>query len=152
MKARTDPKHTVESLTHRWRDGHRKLDEFFDEYRKWAYDVAQQGVPHFGETADRLKQLRECLSEHFLAEDEICEQLIAITGTPSPELDANRRQVATDHINLLSRLDTLINELSEVDPPFDSWQQAVEQVERFCDALEQHEEQESDCIQWLVPK
>ena len=152
MKTRTDTKHTIENLSQQWKDDHRELDKFFDEYRQWAYEIAQQGVPHFGETAERLKQLRERLTEHFAREDKICEQLIAIAGSPSPEVDANRRQVATDHINLLSRLDTLINRLGELDPPYDSWQEAVEEVERFCDALEQHEEQESDCITWLLPK
>ena len=152
MKTRTDIEHTIEGLSHQWRDGHNEVNAFFDEYRQWAYEIAQLGVPYFGESADRLRQLRERLNEHFAREDEICDQLIAITGTPSPEVDANRRQIAADHLNLLSRLDALINQLSELDPPFSSWQQAVEQVERFCDALEQHEEQESDCITWLVPK
>ncbi len=152
MDTRTDDKHTVEGLSRQWRQGHRDLNKFFDEYRRWAYEVAQRGFPHFGETADRLKDLRECLSEHFSREDEISDRLIAITGAPSPEVEANRRQVASDHVNLLARLDNLINQLGDVDPPFDSWQEAVEQVERFCDALEQHEEQESDCIEWLAPK
>jgi iron-sulfur cluster repair protein YtfE (RIC family) len=128
------------------------LNEFFDEYRKWAYQIAQRGFPHFGETACRLKELRERLCEHFTEEDEIAEQLLAMKGERSPEVEANRRQVASDHVNLLARLDSLIEQLNQVDPPFDSWQEAVEKVERFCDALEQHEEQESDCINWLAPK
>lgn len=152
MKTRTDTEQTIERLTYQWRDDHKKLDEFFDEHRRWAYDIGQRGIPHFGETADRLKQLRERLAEHFAREDEICDQLLAIADSPSPEVESNRRQVATDHVNLLTRLDKLISNLSELEPPFDSWQQAVEQVELFCDALEQHEEQESDCITWLVPK
>lgn len=152
MNTRTDQKHTVEELSHRWREGHRDLDEFFDEYRQWAYEIAQRGFPHFGETACRLKQLRETLSEHFAQEDEICDRLSNVVSTPSPELDANRRQVAADHVNLLARLDELISRLSEADPPFESWQQAVEEVELFWDALELHEEQESDCITWLAPK
>lgn len=152
MKTRTDTEHTIESLSFQWRDDHRKLNEFFDEHRRWAYDIGQRGVPHFGETADRLKRLRAQLTEHFARENEICDQLTAIVVSPSPEVDANRRQVEADHANLLARLDTLINKLSELDPPFESWQQAVEQVELFCDALEQHEEQESDCITWLLPE
>lgn len=152
MTTKTDPKQTVESLTHSWKEDHRKLNEFFDEYRKWAYQIAQRGFPHFGETADRLRKLRERLETHFSHEDEICKQMAALINTTSPEAEANRRQVAGDHVNLLSRLDTLISRLSELEPPFDSWQQAVEEVERFCDALEQHEEQESDCITWLLPK
>ena len=152
MKTRVDTNQTIESLSHSWREDHRKLDEFFDEYRQWAYEIAQRGFPHFGETADRLKQVRQRLTEHFARESAICEQLIELTSTASPEVEANRRQVETDHANLLSRLDNLIAQLSELEPPFDSWENAVEQVERFCDALEQHEEQESDCLTWLLPK
>jgi iron-sulfur cluster repair protein YtfE (RIC family) len=152
MKARTDIKPTVEGLSHQWREGHRELNQFFDEYRRWAYEISQRDFPHFGETADRLKQLREELVKHFSSENEISKKMIAARGKPSPEAEANRRQIEADHVNLTSRLDMLISQLGELEPPFDSWQQAVEEVERFCDALEQHEEQESDCIEWLMPK
>lgn len=152
MKTRTDTTETVERLTHQWQQGHHDLNSFFGEHRQWAYEIAQRGFPHFGETADRLKQLRLRLTEHFRQEDEISERLAKLGETPSPEVEANRRQVAIDHGCLLSRLDTLIGRLSELEPPFESWQAAVEEVELFCDALEQHEEQESDCLNWLVPK
>lgn len=151
MKAKSDTTDSVERLCDRWQREHQQLNAFFDEYRKWAYEIAQRGFPHFGETACRLKELRERLCHHFAKEDEIAEQLTALKEG-SPEVEANRRQIAADHAHLLTRLDSLIKELEELDPPFDSWQEAVAEVERFCDALEQHEEQESDCINWLTPK
>lgn len=143
---------TVERLSHQWHDGHRELDAFFDDYRKWSYEVSQFGFPHFGEMADRLEQLRELLRDHFSKENEICSQLIAVSDRATPEIEANRRRVASDHTSLLARLDELISRLNELEPPFESWEDALNQVERFCDALEQHEEQEADCIDWLAPK
>lgn len=151
MKTPVDTKQTIESLSHQWRLDDRELIEFFNQFRQWAYEIAQRGFPHFGETADRLRQLRHQLVEHFAHEDEICRRLVQISGALSPEVDANCRQVACDHERLLSRLDALVAQLSDLEPPFDSWQAAVEQVERLCDAIEQHEEQESDCIGWLLP-
>lgn len=152
MKTQFEQKQTIDGLMHRWRQSHKELDEFFEEYRQWSYEVAQRGFPHFGEASERLKRLRECLTSHFSEEDSISDELVVLSGRPTPEIEANRRQVDSDHINLLARLDTLIGELGALDPPFESWQDAVEKVERFCDALEQHEEQESDCITWLFPK
>ena len=152
MKTQKQTESTVEQLMHRWRTGHIELHEFFDEYRRWSYEVAQRGFPHFGEAADRLRQLRERLTDHFQKEDEISDELVAIGGQPTPEIDANRRQISADHVHLLNRLDDLIGQFGALEPPFESWQEGVEQVERFCDALEQHEEQESDCINWLKPK
>jgi iron-sulfur cluster repair protein YtfE (RIC family) len=152
MVTRSDTKQTVESLSAQWHQGHAELGEFFDECRQWAYEVAQTGFPHFGELAERLKQLRERLADHFTREDEISDQLVALHGAPSPEADANRRRAQADHEHLLVRLDGLISKLGELEPPFDSWQQAIGEVELFCDALDQHEEQESDCIAWLLPK
>lgn len=152
MMTRIETKHTVESLSRQWHQGHKELGEFFDEYRQWAYQVTQTGFPHFGESAERLKQLRERLAEHFARENEIADQLVALQGSPSAEADANRRRALADHAHLLERLDGLILKLGELDPPFESWEQAVSEVEGFCGALEQHEEQESDCIAWLLPK
>lgn len=143
--------HTIEDLSQAWRDEHDKLHAFFEDYRQWSYQVAQRGIPHFGETACRLKHLRAELEQHFSCEDEICQKLMVCKGGMSPELDAMRRQTAIDHESLLTRLDQLIDQLGAVNPLFDSWQQAVSEVERFCDALEVHEEQEADCITWLLP-
>jgi iron-sulfur cluster repair protein YtfE (RIC family) len=152
MNTHTDSARIAETLSHKWREEHTALDAFFDDFRKWAYEVAQRGVPRFGETAGKLKQLRQRLVTHFEREDGLSTQFVALRGGLSPEPEANRRMVTHDHASLLTQLDSLIEKLNELEPPFASWQEAIEQVERFIDVLDQHEEQESDSIAWLLPE
>lgn len=52
---------------------------------------------------------------------------------------------------LVARMDDLYEKLMQLEPPFASWQDAVQQIGLFVDVLEQHEEQESENIHWLSP-
>ena len=52
---------------------------------------------------------------------------------------------------LVARMDVLYEKLMQLEPPFASWQDAVQQIGLFVDVLEQHEEQESENIHWLSP-
>lgn len=134
-----------------WQKEDRGLESCVDQVRDWMREVAQLGIPHFGETATRLRPLRHRLVQHFAREDEMIEQLAQLYSSSSPEIEAVRRQSVHDHDQLLARLDNLINRLNELVPPFDSWQTAIDDVEMFVDLLEQHEEQESESVQMLMP-
>jgi iron-sulfur cluster repair protein YtfE (RIC family) len=140
-----------QALFAKWQAEHRQLDEFTEELRTWTYEVAQLGIPHFGEAANKLTLLRVRLQKHFQQEDEIGNQLANQQSVPSVEIEATRRKATQDHISLSTRLDDLIDRLAQTEPPFDSWEQAVQEVDLFIDALEQHEEQESASITWLSP-
>ena len=138
-------------LFSQWQDEHRLLNQFTEELRQWSYQVAQLGIPHFGEAADKLIQLRHRLVDHFQREDQIGHQLLSECDG-SVEMRATCRSASSDHENLLKRLDDLIARHQEVDPRFESWQQAMNEVDLFLDAMEQHEEQESANITWLTPQ
>jgi hypothetical protein len=88
---------------------------------------------------------------HFAREDQLIGQLADLYPTSSPQVDAVRRQASGDHDQLCERLDNLIERLDQVVPPFASWQNAMDEVELFVDALEQHEEQESETFKMLMP-
>jgi hypothetical protein len=79
-------------------------------------------------------------------------QLAQSYPPPSPEIDAVRSQSAYDHNLLLSRLDDLMQRLVETEPPFTSWEAAMDEIGFFVDALGQHEEQESESIKSLWAK
>ncbi len=135
-----------QTLFDTWHEEHQQLDAFSAQLRKWAYDIAQIGIPHFGETADKLTQLRVRLVEHFAREDEIGRQLANDPGFSSLEVNATHRQAAADHDQLLQRLDGLTARLNQTEPPFDSWEQAFQEVERLMDAIDQHEAHEDALI------
>ena len=135
-----------------WRTDDRDLSRSLEGIRDWMSEVNQLGIPHFGETASKLQPLRESLSTHFQREDTMLEKLAEFYPSTSPEVKAFRRQTSLDHQSLLSRLDDLHSRLKEIDPPFESWTAAMDEVDVFFDAMEQHELQESDRISMLMPK
>ena len=134
-----------------WRAEDRQLEVGIDGVRDWMQEVNQLGIPHFGETATRLLPLRRRLVTHFEREDRMIAQLAELYPSSSPEVQAVRRQSSHDHHQLLARLDDLIQRLGQTEPPFDSWQAAMDELESFVDLLEQHEEQEADSIGMLMP-
>jgi hypothetical protein len=121
-----------------------------DEVRAWMREVGQLGVPHFGETATKLGQVRGRLVQHFEREDAIVDELAEQYSPSSPEIPAIRRQSSRDHGELLGRLDELCERLRAPDPPFESWQSAMREVDLFVVALERHEEQESESVETLM--
>ena len=142
----------VHALFGQWKDEDRDLDAYVDGVRDWMNDVSKLGIPRFGETANRLQRLRERLKTHFKREDEIGGELEELYAGNSVELSAVCRQAQRDHSSLIERLDSLNARLDEVDPPFPSWEAAMEQFELFIVALEQHEDHELDSIEMLMPR
>lgn len=134
-----------------WQAEDRKLLVCIEEIRDWMLEVNQLGIPHFGETASRLQPLRESLLIHFEREDDILARLAELYPEPSPEVQAFLRQTRSDHQLLLDRLDHLHARLKAVDPPFASWTAAMEEVDLFFEAMEQHERSESDRVRMLMP-
>lgn len=134
-----------------WRTDDRKLSECIEEIRNWMSEVNQLGIPHFGETASRLQPLRECMSLHFVREDSMLEKLAELYPAKSPEVLALKRQTRLDHQTLLARLDDLHSRLKETDPPFKTWTAAMDEVDVFFEAMEQHERSESDRVLMLIP-
>lgn len=151
-----DPKTSADDLRqqlfNKWHEEHHQLEEFISQLRQWAYEIGQMGIPHFGEAAGKLAKLRERLVTHFEQEDEIGNQLSDHQAAPSAEVQATCRAAAHDHANLLRRLDELIARLCQTEPPFDSWEQAIGEVDLFLDAMEEHEEQETANLTWLSPQ
>jgi hemerythrin-like domain-containing protein len=134
-----------------WQAEDRELEACLDEVRDWMREVSQLGIPHFGETATRLRPFHDRLVLHFDREDKMIGQLAQHYPSSSPEVSAVRTQSDHDHKHLLVRLDDLMARLNQTEPPFASWQAAMEEVELFVDVLEQHEERESESIKILMP-
>lgn len=131
-----------------WKHEHDDLIKHIHDTTLWLGEVRQMGFPKFGELADRLRALRTRMIRHFEHENELGEDLQH--ACDCVEVTATRRSTSGDHQNLTHRIDDLIAKLGEPDPPFESFQQAIDQVGLFVDAFEQHEEQEAQGLQWLA--
>ncbi len=142
---------TLHSLFQQWKDEDQELERYIDDVRDWMADVSQLGIPRFGETANRLKSLLDRLTDHFDREDEIIAQLAELYAPDSVEVSAARRQASRDHRLLSDRLGDLVSRLDQLEPPFASWESAMDEVELFVVALEQHEDQEAESVEMLIP-
>jgi iron-sulfur cluster repair protein YtfE (RIC family) len=143
---------TIDDLFTHWQNEDRDLERYLDDLRDWMNDVSKLGIPKFGETADRLARLETKLMSHFTRENEIVAQLGEHYRDDCSELTAIGRQTERDHRQLAARLENLIARLDQLDPPFRSWEAAINEVEAFMVSLERHEERESDSVMMLMPR
>jgi hypothetical protein len=136
------------SLLDQWKSEHNDLTHSIRETTLWLGQVSQLGIPRFGELAARLDAMRRRMSQHFEREEILNDDLQR--SADCLEVKTTRQRSISDHKHLTQRIDDLISRLSELDPPFESFQQAIDQVGLFVDAFEQHEEQEAQGLQWLT--
>jgi len=131
-----------------WNNEHIDLSKNIQDTSVWLGQVSQLGRPRFGELAARLRVMRERMKRHFEREELLGQDLRQVANCV--EAVSSSRRASNDHQHLLQRVDELISKLRELEPPFDSFQQAIDQVSLFVDAFEQHEEQEAAGLQWLT--
>lgn len=148
MTTSENGKQSVADIFSRWKTEDRQLSALIRDLRQWMREVAQLGIPHFGETATRLRPLRESLVQHFANEDEMIDQLTSQMS--SAQFSDLHGRSSSGHQDLLDELDSLISRLNDLEPPFDSWQTAMSEVSEFFDDLEQHEKQESESVAGLI--
>ncbi|TWT80997.1 hypothetical protein CA13_24440 [Planctomycetes bacterium CA13] len=141
----------IRSLFSKWKVEHRDLNDQVDRFRDWADAVAQSGVPKFGEAARQLSRLRERLLYHFAREKEMGHQLAEAYPEGSNEVAQSCKKAEQDHNQLMKELEGLIDRLSQLDPPFDSWEAAISEVGLFAQRLDEHEAYECEHIEWLGP-
>jgi hypothetical protein len=149
---RTNVASEIGQIFEDWQLDHQKLAACIDEIRDWMAEVNQLGIPHFGETASRLQPLRTHLQSHFEREDRILKKLSDIYAPATPEVEAFTRQTNLDHHSLMMRLEDLYSRLKQIEPPFESWTAAMDEVDVFFEAMQQHELQESDRVSMLIPR
>jgi chromosome segregation ATPase len=135
-----------------WRTEDRQLQSRVSEIRRWMAEVAQFGIPYFGEAATRLRRLRRQLAEHFNHEREMLAELGLHLPAPAVEFKALNTQANGEHTELLEDLDELMERLDQLDPPFPSWQHALQEFEQFVQAVEQHENDETQQIGALITR
>lgn len=139
---------SLEALLRQWNDEHNDLAKSIRDTTLWLGQVSQRGIPRFGELAARLNSMRQRMKQHFEREESIGDDLQR--ASDCVEVKTTRQRAISDHQHLTQRVDNLIAKLSELDPRFASFQQAIDQVGLFVDAFEQHEEQEAQGLQWLT--
>ncbi len=126
---------------------HERLLQSIRDWRAWWKELAEFGVPHFGEMGDRIRQLRETVAEHFRHEEQATAPL-----REAPQTKDEWNQLHAHHETLLQEFDELIDRLKACEPPFECWGKAREEMEAILDRLEKQEQAEMAIIHALETK
>lgn len=124
---------------------HRELMRDIAELRRWCKQLDEIGIPKYGELGSRLTELRQRLNAHFLEEESGGYLASALTVAPRYARDAGR--LLEQHRELLQRLDEFIERLQAVEPPFDCWGDAHQELNDFLVCLRDHEGAENAILQ-----
>ncbi len=95
--------------------------------------------------------MQQRLIQHFGSEDEMILELALIQPIAGAKLDELSQASASDHSELLDRLAQLMERLNQLEPPYDSWQDALAEFEQIVVAIEDHEADESRQVAALIP-
>jgi hypothetical protein len=134
-----------------WQAEDRTIETAAGSLLRWMREVEKFGKTRFGETAWKLQPFHDLLVTHFHRESRLLDELEKRHLEISPEVAAVRRQTERDQRHLLHDLEDFMTRLKQLEPPFESWQSAMREIDLFFDRLEQHEEQESNCLKALIP-
>ncbi len=148
---KTQDKPNVDLLFALWKVEHQELDRYTAELSEWIDGQSKLRISQFRETVRKLADLNEKLQAHFAREEEIGKQIRVAHGNGSPEADAAKRQCDRDHINILDRLKHLIDRMQDAESECDAWKKGVYELSLIVDVIEQHEEQESENVNCLLP-
>ena len=136
------PKATNQAAQQRLVQEHDELEAMIGDLRTWLAEVAELGIPHFGELGSRLRPLRDKLCEHFAHEE--AGGYLADAVAVAPELVTTVDELLAQHDVFKNRLDALICRLRESEVPFDCWQAACETFESLCADIARHEQTEME--------
>lgn len=95
--------------------------------------------------------MQQRLIQHFGSEDEMILELALIQPIAGAKLDELSQESTSDHSELLDRLAQLMERLNQLEPPYDSWQDALAEFEQIVVAIEDHEAEESRQVAALIP-
>lgn len=152
-----EPDTSARDLFRRWQAEVRELEGFVDGLRDLMQKMGEGSPYGFEGPLVGLLDLKSRLCDHFDREDRIIAALASTFDHPPTELEATLRQAKHDHRQLIERLDRFADRLrrwqphSDVPPDSEARDHALAELELFVDLLEQHEDQENESIELLMP-
>lgn len=128
------------------------------ELRRMADWVSIQNLPRISDSSllgYRLTLLLDRIQVHFESERRVGKLLAEARDHATQEIEATRGRANREHDSLIARLEQLIASVEANSPShwetLSHWEKLAVEFGLFVDAMEQHEEQESESIGWLLP-
>lgn len=131
-----------------WRTERATLDEAIREIRRWIKSAKTAEPKPVDELQGKLVDFSCCLRSHWEHGSELYDALRESLWCV--EVESAQRNAQADYSYLLGRLNAITTPIEVTDSEPVSFQQMTEQLEWFFDELDQHEEREADCFDWLL--
>lgn len=137
----------LEELIRLWQGEHAELLRSIRETTLWIGQLCDQSASYCDDLVKHMEQFRERMLRHFDREDSLAKELHGVYGCV--EAESTRRRAEGDHLHLTRRVDELLVKLHSPADGFASFQEAIQEISLFVDAVEQHEEEEAQGLEWL---
>lgn len=134
-----------------WKAEHRDIDRYATSLSEWIAFQSKQRAQQFQETVRKLTELNERLQLHFANEKQICQHLKTSHRECPMDAEAVQRQIDRDHATISTRLKHLIDRMQDAEFELDGWKKGVHELGLIIDLIEQHDEQESESVNCLLP-
>ena len=134
-----------------WNTEHEAIDRYTANLSQWIASESKLRSLQFQETVKKLTELNEQLQAHFARERQLCQQMQDAHRDCPKDADAVQRQVGRDHTSITSRLKHVIDRMQDAEFEMDAWKKGVHELGLIIDLIEQHDEQESESVNCLLP-
>ena len=134
-----------------WKSEHQEIDRYTASLSEWIAFQSKLRSKQFQETAKKLTELNGHLQLHFAREKQICHHLKTAHSECPMDAEAVQRQIDRDHAAISIRLKHLVDRMQEAEFELDSWKKGVHELGLIIDLIEQHDEQESESVNCLLP-
>ncbi|HAH47576.1 hemerythrin domain-containing protein [Gimesia sp.] len=121
-------------------DGHEQILLHIKELNHWWSELDERGLPKYGEMGTRVEGLRDLLSKHFRDEEQ--EGYFKPLMDESPGFCIMVPDFQKKHKEFLKRLDDFGARLKQSEPPFQNWNEALQELQRLLAELRVHENEE----------
>ncbi|WP_417382484.1 hemerythrin domain-containing protein [Gimesia sp.] len=121
-------------------DGHEAILVHIKELNDWWRELDERGLPKYGEMGTRMEGLRDLLSQHFRDEEQ--EGYFKPVMDESPGFCIMVPDFREKHKEFLTRIDNFSTRLKQSEPPFQNWNEALQELQELLAELRTNENEE----------
>ncbi|MCA9020265.1 MAG: hemerythrin domain-containing protein, partial [Planctomycetaceae bacterium] len=121
-------------------DSHEEVLGHIKGLNDWWRELDERGLPKYGEMGTRMEGLRDQLSKHFCDEEQ--EGYFKPLMDESPGFCIMVPDFQKKHKEFLTRIDDFSTRLKQSEPPFQNWNEALQELQGLLDELRINENEE----------
>ncbi|HAH49281.1 hemerythrin domain-containing protein [Gimesia sp.] len=131
-------------------DEHEQILSHIKDLHRWWSELYEHGLPKYGEMGTRMEGLRDLLRKHFLDEEQ--EGYFKPVMEEEPGFCIMVPDFEEQHKEFLCRVDDFSTRLKLSNPPFRSWNEALQEFQGLLDDLRTNEKREIERVREAFEK